>query len=321
MKERTERRMKKEGIIEQKKKKRFFDKKTRALTMLALPALVLVFIFNYLPMGGLILAFKNFRYDKGLWGSDWVGWDNFKFFFTSQDAWRVTRNTLGYNIVFIILTIVCAVFVAILLNEVRKKALVKCYQTVLFLPYFMSWTVVAFMVFGFLNVDLGLINRMIVGFGGEPISWYADPKQWIWLMPLINLWKGLGYNTIVFYAALMAIDTTYYEAAAIDGASRVQMMFKITIPMLKPVIIVLTITMLGRVFYSDFGQFFMVTQNAGALYPTTDVIDTYVFRALRVSGDVGMASAVGFFQSFVGLVTVLLANYAVRRFDRENAMF
>lgn len=312
--------MKKNGKMVAKKK-RYFDKKTRALTMLALPALVLVFIFNYLPMGGLILAFKNFRYDKGLWGSDWVGWDNFKFFFTSQDAWRVTRNTLGYNIVFIITTIVCAVFVAILLNEVRKKALVKCYQTILFLPYFMSWTVVAFMVFGFLNVDLGLINRMIVGFGGEPISWYADPGKWVWLMPIINLWKGLGYNTIVFYAALMAIDTTYYEAAAIDGASRIQMMFKITIPMLKPVIIVLTITMLGRVFYSDFGQFFMVTQNAGALYPTTDVIDTYVFRALRVSGDVGMASAVGFFQSFLGLATVLLANYAVRRLDKENAMF
>lgn len=313
--------MKKTGKMGKVKKKRYLDKKTRALTMLALPALVLVFIFNYLPMGGLVLAFKDFRYDKGLWGSDWVGWDNFKFFFTSQDAWRVTRNTLGYNIVFIILTIVCAVFVAILLNEVRKKALIKCYQTILFLPYFMSWTVVAFMVFGFLNVDLGLINRMIVGFGGEPIAWYADAKQWIWLMPVINLWKGLGYNTIVFYAALMAIDTTYYEAAAIDGASRVQMMFKITIPMLKPIIIVLTITMLGRVFYSDFGQFFMVTQNAGALYPTTDVIDTYVFRALRVSGDVGMASAVGFFQSFLGLATVLLANYTVRRFDKENAMF
>ncbi len=302
-------------------KKKFFDRKTRSLTFLALPALLLVFIFNYLPMGGLILAFKDFRYDKGLWGSDWVGWDNFKFFFTSQDAWRVTRNTLGYNLVFIISVIVCSILVAILLNEVRKRILVKCYQTVLFMPYFMSWTVVAFMVFGFLNVDLGLINRIIVGFGGQEISWYADPKQWTWIMPVVYLWKSLGYNVIVFYAALMSIDPTYYEAASIDGASRIQMVFKITIPMLKPVIIVLAITMLGKIFYSDFGQFYMVPQNSGAVYSTTDVIDTYIFRALRVSGDVGMASAVGFFQSFVGLITVLLSNYIIRRTDRENAMF
>ena len=303
------------------KKNVYTNKKAVGFTVLALPAIILVFIFNYLPMLGVIIAFKNYRYDLGIFKSPWVGLSNFVYFFTSQDAWRVTRNTLGYNFVFILIVIFGAVFIAILLNEVRNTRLIKTYQTVFFFPYFLSWPVVAILLYAFLNTDMGLFNNVIRAFGGEEINWYFSPDKWVYIMPILNFWKNIGYNVIVFYAGLIAIDTTYYESALIDGASKVQMVFKITLPLLRPLMTVLLLVMLGKIFYSDFGQFFIATKDTGAIYPTTDVIDTYVYRTLRVTGKIGMASAVGFFQSLLGLITVLASNWIIKCINAEDALF
>ena len=306
---------------EKTKKNAYFNKKAKALTILASPAILLVFIFNYIPMFGLTLAFKNYRYDLGILKSPWIGFSNFVYFFTSQDAWRVTRNTIGYNAVFIALVIIGSVFVAIILNEVTSTRLVKAYQTIFFFPYFLSWPVVAILLYAFLNTDMGLVNKLIQFFGNDGVNWYSTPNAWIYIMPILNLWKNIGYNIIVFYAGLIAIDPTYYESARIDGASRLQMIFKITLPLLSPLITILLLVMLGKIFNADFGQFFIATKDTGALYPTTDVIDTYVYRTLRVTGNIGMASAVGLFQSVLGLITVLLSNWAIRAINSDNALF
>lgn len=307
--------------VSKSKNNTLMNAKTRDLTLMTVPGILLFIIFNYLPMAGLVLAFKDFRYDKGIFGSPWVGFENFKFFFTSEDAWRVTRNTIGYNLVFIITIIVGALVLAIMLNEVKRRRAVKFYQTVLFFPYFLSWAVVAFMTYALFNVDLGIINQLLVSMGKDPIMWYANPKPWIVIMPLLNFWKTMGYNVILFYAGIMAIDQSYYESAAIDGASKLQMATKITMPLLTPTIVILVLIKVGKIFYSDFGQFFMVPRESGILFSTTDVIDTYVFRALKVSGEIGMASAVGLYQSFVGLVLVLFTNWVIKKFSEENALF
>lgn len=292
-------------------------KKNRTLTLMALPAVILLLLFNYLPMFGLVLAFKDYRYDKGFFGSDWVGLKNFSFFFKSKDAFIVTRNTILYNLVFIVTVLAGAVLFSLILNGIVRRRAVKVYQTVMFFPYFLSYAVIAFIVYAFLNVNYGLVNRLT----GAHISWYSDMHYWPYIMPVVNFWKCVGYNTIIIYASLIAIDTTYVEAAAVDGATRSQIIRKIILPLLKPIVVMLALIMLGKIFYSDFGLFYMVPQNAGLLYPVTDVIDTYVYRALRVLGDVGMSTAIGLYQSFVGLILVLLANWLTRKYCEESALF
>ncbi|WP_113672023.1 ABC transporter permease [Vallitalea guaymasensis] len=294
---------------------------TLQLVLLCIPGLLCFFIFNYIPMFGVIFAFKDYRYDLGLWKSEWVGMDNFKFFFSSNDAFRVTRNTLLYNFTFIILVIAGSLFIAILLNEITKKKWIKLYQTIYFFPHFLSWPVVAFMTYALFQYDYGILNQILEFFGLDPQLWYMTPKAWPIIMPLANLWKTIGYNTILFYAALIGIDTAYYEAAAIDGANRIKMAIHITIPLLKPVTIILLITKLGKIFYSDFGQFYMLPKNSGMLYSVVDVIDTYVYRGLSVTGDIGMSSAVGLYQSIVGLIIVLTANYVIKKISPDDAMF
>ena len=300
---------------------KYMSTQTRELSILALPAVILLIIFNYMPMGGLILAFKDYRFDKGILGSDWIGLKNFEFFFKSQDAWRITRNTVGYNLVFIITTIGGGVLLAIILSEVTKKVLVKIYQTTLFFPYFLSWPVVAYIAFAFLDQDLGLLNGLREFLGMQPIVWYAEPSKWPVIMVISALWKDIGYNTIIFYAGLMAFDTSLFEAAAIDGANKMQIIRKVTIPLMQPLIIMMTLLRLGKIFYADFGLFYMVTKDTGVLYPVVDVIDTYVYRSLRVVGDTGMASAVGFYQSVVGFILVILANWLVRKYNEDCALF
>jgi putative aldouronate transport system permease protein len=295
-------------------------RKNRSLFVISLPALLFVFAFSYLPMFGAVLAFKDFNYAKGIWGSDWAGLDNFKFFFTSQDALRVTRNTLVLNALFIVIGLAASVVFGILLAELGRKA-VRVFQTVLFFPYFLSWVVVGYLTYILLNPTYGAVNKLLEWLNISPVDWYSDPKYWPVILVLTYLWKNVGYTAIIFYTGLMSIDPSYYEAAAIDGASRYQQILRISYPLIVPLILLLFMLNVGKIFYSDFGLFYFVPRNAGALYAATDVIDTYVYRSLRVVGDIGMASAAGLYQSFVGLVLVLITNRIVKKIDSESALF
>nr|WP_239635409.1 ABC transporter permease subunit [Paenibacillus sp. H1-7] len=294
--------------------------KNRELFILTVPALLFKFIFSYLPLVGLIIAFKKFNYAKGLWGSEWVGLKNFSFFFASDNAFRITRNTILYNISFIVLTTVIAVTLAILMNELSKKWL-KLHQTALFLPYFLSWVVVSYVTLGFLDNGSGYLNQLLQQFGAAPVKWYQEAKYWPFILILVHLWKSVGFSALIYYAGIIGIDSSYYEAARIDGATRLQMIRRITIPLLTPLIIILFIVAVGQMFRADFGLFFFVPNDTSFLYATTDVIDTYVYRSLRVVGDIGMSSAIGLYQSVVGLVLVLAANYVVKKINSENSLW
>ncbi|MDI4643488.1 ABC transporter permease [Cohnella hashimotonis] len=306
-----------EGKRKVRRKLRSGDKE---LSLLALPAAVYIFVFSYLTMFGVIIAFKNYRYDKGIWGSEWIGLDNFRFFFISEKAFIVTRNTVLYNIWFWIITTFCALLVAILLNEISRKWS-KYYQTVMFLPTFVSWVVIMFLVQMFLNHDYGFVNRMLEATGGERVRWYLEPAYWPGILTLAHLWKSIGFSALVYYAGIVAIDPSYYEAARMDGATRFQMVRKITIPMLAPLITILLIMTIGSMFRGDFGLHFFVSNNSPLLYNTVDIIDTFVYRALSVSGDTSMAAAVGLYQSLVGFVLVVAANYTVRKINDENSLW
>lgn len=308
------------SIITRLKRERKYFKNNFSLLVLALPACVSLFIFAYLPMVGIVLAFKNYKTSKGFWGSAWAGLDNFKFFFASQDAFRVTKNTLLLNFLFISIGLIISVSLALMLFQLSKKA-TRIYQTAMFFPYFLSWVVVGYIVFSFLNGDHGVVNVLLRKMGIEAISWYSEPRYWTGIMIFAYLWKSVGYFSVIYYAGLMGIDPSYYEAAATDGATPFQQVRLISIPMLTPIIIVLVLLQIGRIFYADFGMFYFLPQNSGALYSVTDVIDTYVYRSLRVVGNIGMASAVGLYQSVVGLVLVLISNMIVRKINRESAIF
>lgn len=286
------------------------------------PGMLYLLINNYLPMVGLVIAFKDFNFAKGLLGSEWIGFKNFEFLFKTQDAYIITRNTILYNGFFIILNTIVAIGIAVLLNEIRKVFFVRLYQSIILIPFLISMVVVSYLTYSVLSVDTGMINNTILPmFGLEPISWYMEPKYWPFILTIVNLWKGIGFLTIIFFAAIIGIDKEYYEAATLDGASRWQQVTSITIPLIMPVIVMMTLLAIGRIFYSDFGLFYQVPLNSGMLYETTNVIDTYVYRGLLQLGDIGMSSAAGFYQSVVGFVLVLLSNYIVRKTSRDNALF
>lgn len=295
-------------------------KQNKELLLMNIPTLLLVFVFSYLPMIGIILAFKNYRYDLGILGSPWVGFENFKFLFTSENAWRITRNTVGINFMFIIITPIFYILFALLLNEVSKRA-IKVYQTIMFFPHYLSWVVVSYLFIGLFDMEIGLVNNIIKAFGSEPIMWYSEPNRWPLLLLVTHLWKVVGYGAVIYYTVIIGINNELYEAAEIDGANRIQQTIHITIPLLIPTVIMLSLISIGNIFKADFGMFYFLTQNAGALYPTTDVIDTYVFRTLRVIGDMGMGTAVGLYQGFVGLVLVTVTNFIIKKADRESAIF
>jgi putative aldouronate transport system permease protein len=296
--------------------------KFRALfLMMLLPMAVLIFN-NYIPMFGVIVAFKNYNFSDGILGSPWVGLENFKYLFQTEEAWIATRNTLLYNVLFISLNTVCAIFLAIAVNEITNRRLAKFYQSSLLFPYFLSFVVVSYLVYAFIGGNYGYINKAILEpLGITAFSWYSEPKYWLFILPLVNLWKNIGYGMVVYLAAIVAIDQEYFEAAVIDGASKWQQIKKITIPLMLPVIIVMVILQIGRIFNADFGLFYQVPLNTGVLSSTTNVIDTFVFRSFRVNGNVGMSSAAGLYQAAVGLVLVLLANFIVRKVSKENALF
>lgn len=310
-------------IHKKSKLKKF--KENRELLFLTLPGAIWFLVFAYLPMFGVIIAFKDWKVEGGfiesLIKSKWVGLDNFKFLFQSSDAWLITRNTIAYNLVFIVLGIVIPVSLAILLKEILNKRLSKFYQTSMFLPYFLSWVVVSYCLYAFLSPTQGYVNGILNSMGVDGISWYTESKYWPYIIILMSQWKGIGYGTVVYLASICGIDKTYYEAAMIDGASKWQQIKNITIPLLKPVLIIMFITSIGGMFRSDFGLFYQLPKNSGALYPVTNVIDTYVYRGLMNLGNIGMSSAAGLYQSFVGLVLILITNGIVRKVDNENAFF
>jgi putative aldouronate transport system permease protein len=288
---------------------------------MSLPAILLLFIFAYLPMFGIILAFKEYRFDQGILGSEWIGLTNFRFLFGTDIAWRITRNTLVMNFLFIVTGTVMNILVALLMNEVQGKLRAKFYQSAMFLPHFISWVVVGYFAFAFLNVEQGLVNKVLARFGIEAIAWYREPTYWPAILVLTSLWKGVGYGSILYLAVMLGISPEYYEAAKIDGATKLQQIRHITLPQLLPTVIILTMFSVAGIFRSDFGLFFNVTRNQAVLYSTTDVIDTFVYRALRQMNDLGMSAAAGVYQSVVGFVLVLVVNWIVRRIDPDRALF
>ncbi|MFJ7975142.1 ABC transporter permease [Peribacillus sp. JNUCC 23] len=294
---------------------------------MVLPGTIWLLLFAYLPMFGTVIAFKNFHYDPNgffasIQNSEWVGFENFAFLFNTNDAWIITRNTILYNLVFIVLGLILAVFVAIVLSELANKKLSKIYQTGMLFPHFLSWIVVSYFVFTFLSVDRGLLNNILGWFGvDDPISWYNEAKYWPFIIVLTSMWKGIGYGSIVYLAAIVGIDKNYYEAAMIDGANKWQQIRNITIPMITPLIVILTILNVGRIFSADFGLFYQVPRDSGTLYSVTNVIDTYVYRGLTTMGDISMSTAAGLYQSLVGFALVMLTNYLAQKVDKEYALF
>lgn len=304
------------------KMRRVFSK-NGGLLLMALPGLLLLLVFSYLPMFGVIVAFKDYRAAKGIFDSDWIGFKNFEFLFGTEDAWRITFNTLSLNALFIVTSTIGAIAIALLLNEVRErtKKLTNFYQSALLLPHFISYVIVGYFVFAFLNTDTGLVNKTIGGLGFDQISWYSSPQYWPAILTSVNLWKNVGFNSIIYLSGILAINPEYFEAARIDGATKWKQITRITIPLIMPLIIITTLLAIGRIFYADFGLFYQVTRDNGLLYPTTDVLDTYVYRALRVNGDVGMSAAAGLYQAVVGFILVVGANWVVRRIDGDKALF
>ncbi len=292
------------------------------LYLMLIPGAAYLIINNYIPMTGIVIAFEQFNYAKGMWGSPFIGFKNFEFLFKTKDAWIITRNTLLYNVAFIVLGTLCAIAVAILLNEIHSARAKKLYQTTILVPFLISIVVVIYLVYAFLSSDSGFLNSSVLPLLGiEPISWYTSPQYWPVILIIVNIWKGLGYNCIIYYATLVGIDRGYYEAAVIDGANRWKQIIHITLPALKPTIITLTLMAIGKIFYSDFGLFYQVPMNSGPLINVTNTIDTYVYRGLMSLNNISMASAAGVYQSLIGFLLVLSANGIVRKLSADNALF
>ncbi len=292
------------------------------LYLMFLPGVVYLFINSYIPMFGIQIAFRQYNAAKGVFGSPWIGLKNFEFLIRTKDAWVMVRNTLLYNIVFIFLGTVMAVATAIILSEIRNKKAKQTYQTIILIPFLISMVIVSYLAFAFLSTSNGFINNTLVKvFGIKAIDWYNTPKYWPFILVIINLWKGLGYNMILYYATILGIDSTLYEAAVVDGANRWQKVLHVTLPGLKSTIIILTLMALGGIFRSDFGLFYQVPQNSGPLINVTQTIDTYVYRGLMQNNNIGMSSAAGLYQSVVGFVLVITANTIVRKIDSDSSLF
>ncbi|MDE6933634.1 MAG: ABC transporter permease subunit [Oscillospiraceae bacterium] len=303
-------------------------KKTLVLLTMAAPTAIWLLLLRYLPMGGIILAFKEYKVNprnpsfiSNLINSKWVGLNNFNFLFMTDDAKIMFRNTLLYNIVFIILGIIIPVAFAIMLNEVTKKFVAKAYQTMMFFPYFLSWVVVSYFLNAFIDGQYGMITAMQRAAGGEMTNWYTTLGPWPYIIVFANLWKNVGYTTVLYLSAITGIDSTQYEAAAIDGASKWQQIWYVTIPNLRTMICILFIMNVGKIFNADFGLFYSVPMNSGALFPVTQVIDTYVYRALMVTGRIDMSSAAGLLQNVLGFICILTANNIVKKIDADSSMF
>lgn len=289
------------------------------LLAIALPGLVYLFINNYIPMAGIFIAFKKINYAKGIFKSPWCGLENFKFLFQSNSTFIMLRNTVLYNLLFIFLGTILAVALAIFMSEISRSRMSKFFQAGLVLPNLISMVIVSYMVYAFLNPENGLINNSVLKSMG--INWYSEAKYWPYILTIVFIWKNVGYTSIVYIASIAGIDPGLYEAARIDGAGKFKQIFMITIPQIRSTIVIMVLLAIGRIFTSDFGLFYQVPMNSGALTNTTQTIDTYVYRALTQMNNIGMASAAGLFQSIVGFVLVLTANFVVRRIEPDNSLF
>lgn len=307
-----------------KRKKKYWSfRQSLPIYLLALPGLLYIIINNYMPMFGIIIAFKKLNFAKGILESDWAGLDNFKFLFSSNSTFTIFRNTICYNIVFIFLGMVLGVAAAILLNEVRKKMAKKIYQTLILLPYLMSYVVVSYIGYAFLSGETGFINNTLLPLFGitKHIDFYSNPNYWPLIITFVYLWKGLGFSTVIYLSSVVGISQDYYEAAKVDGATKWQQIIHITLPELKPMMITMTILSLGRIFSSDFGLFYQLPKNSGALYNVTQTIDVYVYNMLMNQSNFALSSAASVFQAIVGFVMLMLANAVIRKISRNDAMF
>lgn len=295
----------------------------RSIWLLAAPGVVFFLIFSYAPMFGAVVAFKSYNISDGILGSAWNGLDNFQFFFRSGDAASILFNTLFLNSLFLIATTVSSVVLAILLNEIRLRALKRVLQSTIFLPYFISPVVVSLMLQGFLQGiggTGGLLNEWITGFGLPQVDWYSEPGVWPWLLTVLKMWQMSGYLSIIYLATITSIPDEVYEAGRIDGASSARMAWHLTLPLLVPTMLVLLLINIGRIFYGDFGTIYAIVGDNGALFSTTDVVDTYVFRALRTLGDFGMTAAIGLMQAAVGLIMISVALLISRRYTKSSGI-
>jgi putative aldouronate transport system permease protein len=303
------------------KKKRWGSRKNIIYLAMLSPVIVYFFIFHYLPMSGLVLAFKKYNHTGGIFGSPWVGFDNFRFLFVSGTIARVTFNTVAYNLIFLVSCQFLAVVIAIILNELRSKLIKKVFHSFMFLPYFVSFVVVGAIVYNFFNFEYGMVNTLLKFLGREPVNVYGLPSAWWVIMPVLNTWKWVGYTSIIYLAGVTTIDQQLYEAAKMDGANIWQRIRVVTIPALKPLIITIVLFQLGSILKGQFELFYNVIRNNGQLYNATDVIDTYVFRMLVHNFDIGMGAAAGLYQSIFGLLLILTANYLVKKYQRDFAFF
>lgn len=290
--------------------------------LMAAPGICYLIANNFMPMYGLLLAFKKLDVKKGILGSPWVGLDNFQFLFRSNTAGQIIRNTVLYNLAFIVFGTLISVSMAILLNEVRSRIASRLYQSLILIPYLMSWVIASYLAYAILAQDVGLINKgILIPLGLEPINWYAQKQYWPAILFICFVWKNTGYNMIVYYASLVSISKDYYEAAEIDGGTKWQQIRFITLPLIKSTVITMTLLSLGRIASSDFGMFYQIPRNSGALYPVTQTIDVYVYNALMKNNDFAMSSAAALFQSVVGFAFILIANGLVRKLSKKEALF
>lgn len=290
-----------------------------------LPGTLVLLINNYIPMLGTVMAFQQYRYRdnfiNSIINSEWVGFANFQFLFRNPTLWTNLRNTIVYNFIFILLGMIIPVAVAIMLTELRQRRMGKVYQTIMFLPYFLSWIVVSYLVFALLQLT-GTVNTMIMRpLGYEPVPFYSEPGFWPPILVFLNSWKYTGYNAVIYLAAISSINQDYYEAAMMDGASKMRQIWHITIPMLRPVIIILSLLAVGRIFNSDFGMFYNVPMGRSMLFGVTEVLDTFIYRAMMGSTEFGFPVAASLFQSLVGFAVIMIANFSVRKIDPDSAMF
>ena len=298
-------------------------KKNKVLFLMAMPSILLTFFLAYLPMSGLVLAFKNYRYDLGIFGSEWNGFDNFAYLFQSGTGWLNTRNTILYNLLNLITSQLLAVIVAIVISEMMGRLYKRIVQSVIFLPYFISWVIVGTFVLNLFNYETGVMNSLVRALGGEPINLYTSEMAWAWVIIIcaFNSWKWVGYNSIIYIAAITSLDAECYEAADIDGANVFQKIWYITFPSIKPTIITMLLLQVGRILRGDFEMFYQIIGSNGQLYNATDVIDTYVFRALLTNPNMGMTAAASFYQSALCFIIIMLVNNIVKRIEADYALF
>ncbi len=315
-------------VIPKRKKKNFFQRlwANRVFFLMVAPGTIFLIIFFYIPVLANVVAFQNFQYtDQGfvysVLHSPWVGFDNFKFFFQSADFWIVLRNTVGYNLTFLLLNFFFAIFFGVVMSQMRKARLLKTYQTMMLFPYFLSWAILSYFVYAFLSSDKGIINHMITAMGGSSIDFYNAPWVWPFIIIFLGVWKGIGYNSILYFATAMGIDPSYYDAAMIDGASKWQQIKNVTLPHILPIATLMLILNIGGIFRSDFGLFYLVPRNSGSLIDITQTFDTYIYRALTTTNDIGMSTAAGLMQSVVGALLIFITNWIVRRKQPESALF